>query len=85
MKISQPFGHWWQPLPLWIKGVTVLVGFPAWFFIVYCAAIGNAKSTEAFSAFGVFATIVVLHIVMDSRNRQGIPERGGGADISDGM
>ena len=72
-------------MPHWLKGVTVLVGFPVWLFIVYCVVVGNAKSTEAFFAFGVFAIFVMLHIVTDSRNRRGFPERGGGADLSDGM
>jgi hypothetical protein len=61
---------WWQPLPLWLKLVTILITYPAWFFILYCIFSGQAKSMAAIWAFGAFAFSAVLHIIFDSRNSQ---------------
>ncbi|WP_188513439.1 hypothetical protein [Blastomonas aquatica] len=84
MAVKQSYRNWWRPLPAWVKAATTLVAFPAWLFIVYCIVTGNLKSLEALSAFGVFAVVVVLHIVFDRRTRRGAPERHGGADLIDG-
>jgi hypothetical protein len=75
MAVDQSYRNWWQPLPKWLNAATTLVAFPAWLFVVYRIVTGNAKSLEALSAFGVFAVVVVLHIVFDGRTRRGAPDR----------
>ena len=84
MEAGESYGYWWRPLPLWLKGVTVLVAYPAWFFGVYCILTGQAKSTAAFSAFVVFAVTALLHILFDNRNRRGGLEGHRGMDLTDG-
>ncbi|OHC93488.1 MAG: hypothetical protein A3H25_06680 [Sphingomonadales bacterium RIFCSPLOWO2_12_FULL_63_15] len=61
---------WWQPLPLWLKLVTIFITYPAWFFVLYCIFSGQAKSIAAIGAFCAFAFSALLHIMFDSRNRQ---------------
>ena len=84
MKLSASFKSWWRPLPLWLKGVTVVVAFPAWLFIGYCVLTMQAKSTSALAAFGTFAIVALLHIVFDDRNRRGIRKPPGGIDFGGG-
>ncbi len=75
---------WWRPLPLWLKLLTILAAFPAWLLIIYCVLTGQAKSTEAFAAFSVFAFCAAIHIIFDTRNRERRRERSGGLELSDG-
>jgi hypothetical protein len=84
MEDSSSFKSWWQRLPAWLKGATILVAFPAWLCIVYCVLTGQAKSTSAFAGFASFAVVAILHIVFDDRNRRGIRERHGGIDFGGG-
>jgi len=71
------YRSWWRPLPGWLKLVTVLGIYPAWFFIVYCVFTESAKSREAIIAFCIFFIGTMLHILFDRRNRGGTEESGG--------
>lgn len=77
MNTRASFGSWWRPLPNWLKGMTLLLAFPAWLFIAYCVLSGQAKSAAACLAFVVFATVTILHLIFDRRNRRGDHERSG--------
>ncbi|RYE65475.1 MAG: hypothetical protein EOO81_12640 [Oxalobacteraceae bacterium] len=69
MKRLEAYRDWWRPLPVWLKLVTTVCIYPAWFFIVYCVFTGASESQEAFLAFGVFMAGTLLHIAFDRRNR----------------
>jgi hypothetical protein len=84
MAVGASYKIWWQPLPRWLKAVTVLVAYPSWLFIAYCVLTGQAKSASALYAFSAFAIVAMLHITFDNRNRRGNRERHGGVDLSDG-
>lgn len=84
MEAGASYKSWWRPLPKWLKGVTVLVAYPAWILIVYCILTGHAKSTAALFAFVAFAITALLHVIVDSRNRRGDPEVHGGLDLTGG-
>lgn len=83
MRTGASFSKWWRPLPLWLKGVSLLFGCAAWLFIGYSVLSGQAKSETAFLAFVVFAAVAILHFIFDRRNRRGEHERSG-FDVSDG-
>lgn len=59
---------WWRPLPLWLKLITALVAFPAWFFIVYCIVTGQSNGPAAYVAGAVFFLCAGLHLIFDRRN-----------------
>lgn len=84
METLAPLRSWWQPLPLWLKLITVLIAFPAWLFIVYCVLEGQAKSPAAFFAFAAFTLCAILHITFDSRNRRSGRESSGGLELDEG-
>lgn len=77
MKTRTSYISWWRPLPIWLKGMTLLFGYPAWLFIAYCVLSGQAKSVSAFIAFVIFAAVVILHLIFDRRNRRGEHVRSG--------
>ena len=81
---ERPRLSWWQPLPLWLKAITVLVAYPAWLFIAYCVLTGQAKSIAAICAFVAFSITALLHIMFDRRNRRGGQEYHGGLDLTGG-
>lgn len=81
MKTHTSLKSWWRPLPVWLKAVTLIVGFPAWLFIVYCVLAGQADSIAALVAFLIFAAVAILHIIFDRRYRRGDHERSG-LDVS---
>lgn len=70
------YSSWWGPMPVWLKLVTALGIYPAWFFTVYCLVTGASKSREALLAFGVCMIGTLLHIAFDRRNRGGNQEPG---------
>lgn len=73
----EAYRSWWRPLPAWLKLVTAVGIYPAWFFIAYCVFTGASKSREALLAFGIFMIGTLLHIAFDRRNRSGDREQGG--------
>ena len=75
MKNRASIKSWWQPLPVWLKGVTLLLGFPGWLFIAFSVLSGQAKSVEAFVAFAIFAAVTILNIIFDHHNRRGERKR----------
>jgi len=77
MERLQAYRDWWRPLPAWLKLVTALGIYPAWFLIVYSVFTGASESREAFIAFGVCMVGALLHIAFDRRNRGGRREQGG--------
>jgi hypothetical protein len=77
MNCLEDYQSWWRPLPAWLKLVTAVGIYPAWFFIVYCVFTGASKSQEALLAFGVCVIGTLLHIAFDRRNRGGSHERDG--------
>ncbi len=72
-----PPKDWWRTLPLWLKGLTLLVATPAWVFIIYCVLSGRAKTVAAFLAFAVFVAVTLVHIIFDKRNPRGDWESNG--------
>lgn len=83
MKTLASLKSWWRPLPVWLQAVTLIIGFPAWLFIAYCVLSGRAESGAAFVAFVMFATVAIVHIMFDRRNRRGNHESSG-LDLSGG-
>ncbi|WP_138984430.1 hypothetical protein [Sphingobium yanoikuyae] len=81
MKAGETLVGWWQPLPSWLKGITLLIAVPAWAFILVCIFDGNAKTGTALAAFCVFFAVTGLHIIFDIRNRKGHREPAIGLDI----
>lgn len=73
----EAYRSWWQPLPAWLKLVTVMGIYPAWLFIVYCVFTGASKSQEAVIAFAIFAIGTLLHIAFNGRNRSSGQKEGG--------
>ncbi|MCC2977944.1 hypothetical protein LK533_14830 [Sphingomonas sp. PL-96] len=79
----QSYRSWWQPLPAWLKLVTLVGIYPAWLFIVVCVCTGASKSKEALLAFGVCVIGTLLHIAFDHRDH-GNPQQRNGVDFGGG-
>lgn len=84
MERATSYRSWWQPLPTWLKTVTLCGAYPAFLYGIYCILVGQEKSWQAIIAFGIFAFCTILHIVFDRRNRIVGGEYGRGIDFFNG-
>jgi hypothetical protein len=67
---SSSYGAWWQPLPVWLKAMTIIIAYPSAFFMAYLIFTGRSKSGQALIAFCVFAFVTLLHAVFDGRKQR---------------
>lgn len=83
MQRLRSYRSWWQPLPAWLKLVTLLGIYPAGSFMVFWILTGASKSTEALLAFGVCLLCTRMHAADDSLGR-GEGQAGNGVSFGDG-
>lgn len=66
MKLIAFFKGWWRPLPLWLKGATLIAAYPAWFLLLYCILTGQARNPLTVVAFGIYLIVALLHLAYNA-------------------